>query len=255
MSGMPLSLVRKFAPYLIEAKTSASLSDCLSHITRELGFDHFAVAYEPRVRFEEHKPILMHNYPAEWAEVYVCFDLAGQDPVRRACDRALLGFEWRNVARLIPMTNGDHRMLSVGRQVGVADGYTVPRHIPGEGSGSCSFVVGPRTELPRERLEVAELLGGIAIAAARGLAGLGHYDCRPALSDRQRECVLWSARGKTAAEAAIIMGVTEFTVRKHLKDARERYNVHCGQTLILCALYDGLISFPDLLRWWNNLLD
>ncbi|WP_370073290.1 helix-turn-helix transcriptional regulator [Novosphingobium sp. THN1] len=65
--------------------------------------------------------------------------------------------------------------------------------------------------------------------------------------------MLWSARGKTAAETAIIMGVTDFTVRKHLKDARERYNVHCGQTLILCALYDGLISFPDLLRWWNNL--
>ena len=38
---MPLSLVREFAPYLIDAKTSASLSDCLAHITRELGFDHF----------------------------------------------------------------------------------------------------------------------------------------------------------------------------------------------------------------------
>lgn len=51
------------------------------------------------------------------------------------------------------------------------------------------------------------------------------------------------------------MGFTEFTVRKHLKDALERYNLHCGQTLILFALYDGLISFPDLLRWWNNLLN
>lgn len=252
---MPLSIVREFGPHLIEAKTPIFLSDCLSHVARELGFDHFALTYEPRVRFEEHKSVLMHNYPAEWAEVYVSFDLAGQDPVRRACDRALLGFEWRNLAQLIPMTIGDYRMLAVGREVGVADGYTVPRHIPGEGSGSCSFVVGSNAELPRERLEVAELLGGIAIAAARGLTGLGQYHCKPALSDRQRECVLWSARGKTAAETAIIMGVSDVTVRKHLRDARERYNVHCGQTLILCALYDGLISFPDLLRWWNNLLN
>lgn len=140
--------------------------------------------------------------------------------MRRACDRTLLGFEWRNLSKLIPMTVGDHRMLSVGREVGVADGYTVPRHLAGEGSGSCSFVVGPKSELPRERLEAAELVGGIAIAAARGLSGLGQYDCKPALSDRQRECVLWSARGKTAAEAATIMGVTESTVRNHLKDAR-----------------------------------
>lgn len=254
MSGMPLSLVREFAPYMVEARTSASLSDCLSHVARELGFDHFAVTYEPRVRFEKRNSILMHNYPPEWADVYVSFDLAGQDPVRRACDRALLGFEWRDIAKLVPLTTGDHRMLSVGREVGLADGYTVPRHLAGEGSGSCSFVVGPNSELPRDQLEVAELIGGIAIAAARKLSGLGQYDFKPALSDRQRECVLWAARGKTAAEAAIIMGVTESTVRKHLRDARDRYNVHCGQTLILCALYDGLISFPDLLHWWNNLL-
>lgn len=251
---MPLSVVREFAPYLVGAKTSTSLSDCLSHVARELGFDHFAVTYEPRVRFEKRKSILMHNYQAEWAEIYVSFDLAGQDPVRRACDRTVLGFEWGNLAKLIPMTAGDHRMLSVGKDVGVADGYTVPRHLAGEGSGSCTFVVGPNAELPRERLEAAELIGGIAIAAARGLAGLGQYHCKPALSDRQRECVLWSARGKTAAEAAIIMGVNVSTVRKHLRDARERYNVHCGQTLILCALYDGLIGFTDLSRWWNNLL-
>ncbi|MCY1669441.1 LuxR family transcriptional regulator [Novosphingobium sp. SL115] len=251
---MPLTLVREYAPHLIDARSSALLSDCLSHVARELGFDHFALTYEPRIRFEQRQSILMHNYPAEWAEVYVSFGLAGQDPVRRACDRTVMGFEWRNLENLIPMTVGDRRMLSVGRQVGVADGYTVPRHLAGEGSGSCSFVVGPQSDLPRERLEAAELLGAFAIEAARGLAGLGTYDCRPVLSDRQRECVLWSARGKTAAEAAIIMGVTESTVRKHLRDARERYNVHCGHTLILCALYDGLISFPDLLRWWNNLL-
>lgn len=250
---MPLSLVREFASYIVEATTIASLSDCLAHVAEELGFDHFALTYEPRIRFEQRRSILLHNYPAEWAEVYVSFDLAGQDPVRRACDRTLLGFEWGNLTKLIPMTAGDRRMLSVGRGVGVADGYTVPRHLAGEGSGSCSFVVGPASELPRQRLEAAELIGGIAIAAARGLAGLGKYDNRLALTERQRECVLWSARGKTASEAAVILGVSESTVRKHLRDARERYNIHCGQTLILCALYDGLISFPDLLRWWNNL--
>lgn len=252
--GMPLLFVRKFAPQLTDAKSSSALSACLARIAHHLGFDHFALVYEPRVHFEQRSSILMHNYPDAWAEVYTSFDLAGHDPVRRACDRTLHGFEWRELAKLIPMTPRDHRMLSVGRQVGVADGYTVPRHIAGEGSGSCSFVVGPKSALPRDMLEAAELLGAFAIAAARSIAGLGQNQCKPALSDRQRECVLWTARGKTAAEAAIIMGVTEHTVIKHLQDARERYSVYSGQTLILCALYDGLISFPDVFRWWNNLI-
>ena len=74
---------------------------------------------------------------------------------------------------------------------------------------------------------------------------------RPApaiLSDRQRECLIWSARGKTAAETAIILGISTETVIQHLKLARERYEVHCRQTLILSALFDGVIGFADVFR-------
>lgn len=71
------------------------------------------ITYEPRVRFEQRQSILRHNYPVEWADVYLSFDLAGQDPVRRACERTVVGFEWRNLEKLIPTTVGDHRMLSL----------------------------------------------------------------------------------------------------------------------------------------------
>ena len=73
---------------------------------------------------------------------------------------------------------------------------------------------------------------------------------RPSLSPRQRECVLWSARGKTAAETAAILGIGEDTVVQHLRTARERYDVHSRHALILCSLFDGLISFADIRRWW-----
>lgn len=69
------------------------------------------------------------------------------------------------------------------------------------------------------------------------------------LSDRQRECLLWTARGKTASETAIILGISEETVVQHLKMARERYEVHCKQSLVLSALFDGLIGFGDVIRW------
>lgn len=75
---------------------------------------------------------------------------------------------------------------------------------------------------------------------------------KPVLSDRQRECVLWTARGKTAADTATILGIKEMTVVRHLQDARERYNVSSSQLLILCTLFDGLISLADVFRWWNN---
>ena len=79
------------------------------------------------------------------------------------------------------------------------------------------------------------------------------FDARAALTERQRECVLWSARGKTAGETAGILGISEETVVRHLKIARERYSVPCRQMLILCALFDGIIGFSDVYDWWRPL--
>ncbi|WP_293842892.1 hypothetical protein [Sphingopyxis sp.] len=65
--------------------------------------------------------------------------------------------------------------------------------------------------------------------------------------------MLWSARGKTAGETAGILGISEETVVRHLKIARERYSVPCRQMLILCALFDGVIGFWEVHDWWRPL--
>src|SRR3546814_2596404 len=72
-------------------------------------------------------------------KVYVGFDLGGADPVRRAGERSMTGFRWDEIESYIPLTRSDRQMLHVGREYGLADGYTVPRHLPGEASGACSL--------------------------------------------------------------------------------------------------------------------
>jgi DNA-binding CsgD family transcriptional regulator len=217
-----------------------------------MGFDHFALAFEARPFRDAANSFLVHDYPDEWAKVYNGFDLAGADPVRRACDRALSGFAWCSIERLVPLTRQDRQMLAVGRESGIADGYTVPRHLPGEASGSCTFVVRPRKPLPGTMLFVAEIVGAVALGAAHRISGLGRFVGRPVLSDRQRECLVWTARGKTASEIATILGISEETVIQHLKLARERYDVHSRTSLVLCAMFDGLIGFSDIFRWWGR---
>jgi len=251
---MTLLLAEDLALQFLEVSTEAALRAVLDSATRQMGFDHYALSYTPRPERALEASLLFHDYPEAWARVYTGFDLAGRDPVRRACDKSLCGFEWRNLGQLIPMTCGDRHMLAVGQRCGVGDGYTVPRHIPGEASGSCSFVVRPGVDLPRTRLMAAEIVGGFALTSARRLAGLRQVPAKPVLSDRQRECVVWSARGKSAPEIAIILGISRETVIQHLKMARERYEVHCRQSLVLHALYDGLVGFADVFRWtdWSG---
>lgn len=246
---MELRLAEEFAEELFGIETSHGLSETLRRVSRRLGFDHFALTLETRTGTDTPPEVLLHDYPDEWARVYTGFDLAGRDPVRRACDKSFAGFAWESIEKLVPMTRGDRQMLAVGRECGIGDGYTVPRHLPGMARGTCSFVVRPDGSLPRRTFAVAELVGALALDCALKTSGMFRLVPNAKLSDRQRECLLWTARGKTASETAIILGISEETVVQHLKMARERYEVHCRQSLILSAFFDGLIGFGDVINW------
>ncbi|HET6523524.1 LuxR family transcriptional regulator [Sphingopyxis sp.] len=246
---MQNELTERLVSDIHSAANEESLHRALTDAAARIGFDHFALSYEKRLPAIGRSAILLHDYPDAWARVYIGFELGGADPVRRAGERSMTGFEWQHIDRYIPLTRGDRQMLSVGREHGIGDGYTVPRHLPGDASGSCSFVVRPDRILPADALDVAEIVGAFALARARQISGAGFPKERPTLSERQRECVLWSARGKTAGEIAIILDISESTVIQHFRTARERYNVHSGNALILCALFDGLIGFADIFDW------
>lgn len=243
---MTFDLTQEFAAQLDDVRTDAALEAFLGRTARQLGFDHFALSLEPRGTEPAALDLLLHDYPEEWARVYTGFELAGRDPVRRACDHSFTGFAWNTISRIVPLTRGDRQMLSVGRECGLGDGFTVPRHLPGLARGTCTFAVSPDTSLPLPCLPTAEVIGAMALACALRLSGAGKRPRAPRLSDRQRECLLWVARGKTAGETAIILGISEETVVQHLRIARERYEVHCKQSLILSALFDGIIGFADV---------
>lgn len=249
---MRICLAEEITSEVIAAESRQSLKSTLRRAANRLGFDHFALSIEGRPGREGQDDLLLHDYPDEWAKVYLAFDLAGRDPVRRACDKSPIGFCWDELGSLIPLTRGDRQMLAIGQECGLGDGYTVPRHLPGDARGTCSFVVRPQAELPKPQLMVAEIVGAAAIVSALRVSGFAQNQPRPVLSDRQRECLVWSARGKTAEETGMILGISTETVNQHLKMARERYDVCCRQSLIVNALFDGLIGFSDVMRWHSG---
>ena len=131
------------------------------------------------------------------------------------------------------------------------DGFTVPAHVPGEARGSCSFASEADRPLPQAMLPLAQLAGNFAFAAARRLwTGRGGLLPRPgpALTDRQRDCVLWVARGKGDWEISRILGISEETVARHIKQACERYGVNKRTLLVIRTLFDGTLTFSDIFR-------
>jgi DNA-binding CsgD family transcriptional regulator len=69
----------------------------------------------------------------------------------------------------------------------------------------------------------------------------------PRLTDRQRDCLLWVGRGKTDWEISRILNISQETVDRHLKNARERYGVSKRTSVVIRALFDGTLSFSDVL--------
>jgi len=242
-------LVESLGELIVTANSVDELHEMLAKATHDLGFDRFALSLEIGCGSAFGTSVLIHDYPQSWADVYIGFNLAQTDPIRRAAERSLLGFKWKRIRHLIPVTDFERRTFEAGYKHGIVDGYTVPRHMPGEITGSCSFVVGPDRVLPETMLPAAELLGAVAMASARKVSGWEERSDPPKLTDRQRDCVLWAARGKTDWEISRILGISRDTVVQHLREARDRYDAGKRASLILCTLFDGLISFADIFRW------
>jgi LuxR family quorum-sensing system transcriptional regulator CciR len=241
-------LAEEFGDAIAKATRLDELATVLAAVALELGFRYFALTHHLDIPRAPTPAVRLHNYPAGWAEYFDAHRLGPCDPVHRASHMTGIGFPWSRLHRLIQLTARDREILDHAKKSGIGDGFTVPAHIPGESAGSCSFATAAGHETQENRLYVAQLVGGLAFEAARRLVAIrSPLPDRPQLTDRQRECVYWAARGKTDPEIASILGISHETVILHLKQARARYGVYKRTQLAVHALFDGTLSFVDLL--------
>lgn len=242
--------VGAFVDDVSSASTQAELRAVLSEITRELGFRHFALSHHVDLRSSLEPTIRLHNYPDEWERYYDRQHAGRTDPVHRACQTTAVGFAWSQLPRMIPLTRRDHRLLEAAAKQGLGEGFTVPAHVPGEVNGSCSFATTRGSPIRGECGATAQLVGAFAFEAARRLAKREHHKLSdPArFSDRERDCLIWIARGKCDSEIATILGISPETVHQYVKSARANYDAVSRSQLVAHALFSGTISFMDIFK-------
>jgi LuxR family quorum-sensing system transcriptional regulator CciR len=231
------------------ADDEEALREILAEHCDEMGFAYFALTHHVDVLRAPRPVIRLHNYPSDWADWFDAEKLGPSDPVHRASHLTMAGFAWSRLPSLIQLTPRDRLVLELAARQGIGDGFTVPANIPGESHGSCSFATRTGAALPQDQLLLAQLIGTYAFERARGIwqVRAGPLRPLPQLTDRQRDCVIWVARGKTDTEIAQILDVTSDTVGEHLRHARDRYGVVRRTSLAIHALYDGAISFTDIM--------
>lgn len=229
------------------AQSLADLSIMLRESSLSLGFTYFAMVQHVDFGRSTARGFRIHNYPQSWVEWFDRHGLGITDPVHRASHTTLAGFSWTEVPAMIPMSERDRQILEAARVHGLTDGFTVPAHVPGELLGSCTFARAANDNVDVHMLPCAHLIGQFAFEASRRVAGNRDIAASLTLTSRQLECIMYVGRGKTDAEIAQILGLSENTVVEHLKNARRRYNAAARAVLPVRALYDGALSFADVL--------
>jgi LuxR family quorum-sensing system transcriptional regulator CciR len=240
--------VARFVELANAAPTLNDLGRIMADITREMGFDVYALVQHVDIRRSNtDETIWLENYPSSWAEAFVARGLVSSDPVMIASERTASGFLWSQVGEMIKLTAHQRRILAEANKEGLGDGFTVPAHLPGESNGSCNFGVRTGRTVPIENLMMAQLVGTFAFEAARKVvARQGDAPAeKPKLTQRQLDCVVLVARGKTDWEIASIVGLKEATVRGYVEEACARYDVRRRVQLVIRALHDGQLTLRD----------
>jgi DNA-binding CsgD family transcriptional regulator len=209
----------------------------------DIGFNRFAYLV---VRAPEGPavPFVITTYPDEWGVVYGQKDYVNFDPVVIKATQSLLPFDWISVR---DRQRGDRQRLEVfnaATEFGIDNGITVPIHGPAGSMASFSVTADLREKefaalwrAHRHELHLIALYYHAAFEKRAKSSALP----KVLLTARERECLLWACRGKTAIETSEILGISRDTVIFHLRNVMQKIGVYSKQHAVVKAILMGLI--------------
>ena len=244
----PLGMVQAFADAALAAASLPDLQALMTETARAFGADYFLMIHHADFSKEPAGLVRVGNYPEEFVQISRQDGRPLDDPIMEACEKSLTGFFWSDVGAIVPLTEKHRRRSEQVSKTGLADGFVVPTHVPGEHLGSCHFATASGRQLRREDSAALQTVATYGFEAARRLVGQGRLPPRAvaALTERQRECIILSAKGKSDNVIGQLLGLSPKTVNSYMENAKRRYGVATRNQLIVQALYASDITFQDI---------
>lgn len=257
-STLPPASFETYVESLTQARSTAEIGARLDSILRGMGFARFAYvhvrpplgkklrAFVPAgSRSGNRVHEFLSTLPDAWVDHYLSQDYGEVDPTLQAAVGRLKPFHWRELSTRNDLTNGQRRVFNEARDHGVKDGATIPIHGPDNGVSTLSIVgeAGEQAfdEAYRRRHRDLVWLAVNAHEAFLALAEDAPGQGRVRLTDRERDCLIWTARGKTAWEVGQILSISEETVLFHLKNATRKLGVFSKHHAVVKAVIQGHI--------------
>jgi len=211
----------------------------LQQQTQLLEFDYFALCVRHPVPFTRPKISIHSSYPKPWMAHYRAENYFAIDPVLKAENFVQGHLPWSD-----ELFADAQALWDGARDHGLCAGITQCLMLPNHALGFLSVSRTSVRAIAMANEEIELRLQMLVQMALTSLLRFEHETVMPPemkFSKREREILKWTAEGKTSAEIAIILSISENTVNFHQKNMQKKFNAP-NKTQIACyAAATGLI--------------
>jgi LuxR family quorum-sensing system transcriptional regulator SolR len=225
---------------LLGAKTKLTVSEILSQMIAELGFDYFSFYLRLPLPVTRPTVIHLHNYPGDWMNHYwqQSYDIV--DPTLTRCRESIVPVLWQDL-----MSTGTKSFWQDAYGHGLHTGVAQPSHGPGGAFSLLNLACDDHRvsidELRSKSLRLSWLAHATNQSMTNVIRSNIYGDPNSKLTAREIEVLRWTADGKTASEVGLIMEISERTVNFHVGNSLVKLNATNKTSAVIKAAMLGLL--------------
>jgi DNA-binding CsgD family transcriptional regulator len=241
-TGMAQLVVAPALTQLHRCKSSQQMRAGLLQLALSLGFEVAIAAIEDWRTFGAPIRHLVSTMPEAWNQIYLSRSLHRDSPVVRHCRTSTEPLVWVAKRRV----DEAPEYWSTAQQFNLHEGLSLSSHRPqslalltlarSEGAFSASP---DRPVVPPEY----SMLPGLVHECLLEIVERERMPiCDQQFSAREIECLHWAARGKTSADTALLLHLSEATVNFHLQRVMAKLKASNRQQAVAIATAMGLFN-------------
>jgi len=215
----------------------------------QYGYDRiaFVAVTQPAIKHSifpktEIRPVVALNYRDDYVKHYFENNYQDCDPVLRLTPYTNAPFLWKDLVEREPLSDKQKLLFKECEEGGLHNGLTVPVHGPdGESYAICLATQDIKCDGGENLGQLHILAAQFHLAYSRLVVVDGQPERTNKLTERERECMSWTARGKSAWAISVILGLSEHTVQSYLKSAIKKLGATNKVSAVVQAIQEGHI--------------
>lgn len=207
--------------------------------TSSIGVHNFFAGVMPALNLnprDQYNHVLFGIWPEEWSNRYFSKGYLEQDPTIHHIRHHSGLIHWQNFQK------NENLVMNEAKEFQLIDGYTLPLCAVDGNKIGVSFA-GDHLDSSPETPTLLYIVGSLAVHRIIELQDAKQQSqyIRQGLTDREHECLLWIAEGKTNHELSIIMNISGKTVESHISNIMKKLQANSRALIVAKAFRYGLL--------------